>query len=98
MFGYSVRGSLNQVLDITRGDHSRVHQALLREAVERLSNAGVKVLIAEAPLHPAAAELYDTSLRTEFLDFAQSPGRNGRGPVCFRWKRVGPTRPRTSPI
>ena len=70
LFGRDVRGSFDQVLTIKRGDHSRINQELLHRTAQRLSEAGVEVILVEAPNHPEAAEFYDTTIRTEFLNFA----------------------------
>jgi len=58
------------VRQITRGDHARIQRGLIRRAVQRLRAAGKVVIIIEAPLHPVAAELYDTTIREDFLSFA----------------------------
>jgi len=63
---------VGQIRVIARGPHAAVARDLLRRAVERLSKAGVSVVIAEAPLHPITEEIYDTAIRTEFLAFADS--------------------------
>jgi len=58
--------------EITRGPHAAVQQTLVRRTIERLTGAGVRVAIVEGPLHPAAADLFDTKLRGEFLAFMGS--------------------------
>ncbi len=58
--------------EITRGPHVAVQQALIRRSVEVLLGGGARVAIVEAPLHPAAADLYEPALRQEFLAFARS--------------------------
>ena len=50
----------------------RVQKQLIRSAVARLRTAGVQVVVAEGPLHPDAALLYDTRLRDDFLAFADA--------------------------
>jgi hypothetical protein len=37
-----------------------------------MRSSGIEVILIEAPLHPAAADLYDTRLRDEFLAFASA--------------------------
>jgi hypothetical protein len=54
------------------GAHVRVQQQLIRSAVARLRAAGVQVVVAEGPLHPDAALLYDARLRDDFLAFADA--------------------------
>lgn len=61
------------------GPQADVQLALFEGAVENLADAGVKVVIVETPLHPAAYALYDRSaLRAVFLDLvgalARRPG------------------------
>lgn len=68
----AVRAEVQQIRSITRGEHARVQMALVRRGVRALRAAGVAVIVVEAPLHPEAGALYDTSIRTEFLDFAAS--------------------------
>lgn len=65
-------GKFRQVDSITRGGHALVQGGLLRRAVHRLSEAGIQVLIAEAPLHPIASEIYDSTVRAEFLAMVAS--------------------------
>ena len=60
----------NQIHRISRGSHSEVQAGLLRRAVRRLVEAGVKVVIAEAPVHPLAVEIYDPTIRKEFVALA----------------------------
>lgn len=68
----AVRIVFGQVHSITRGPHAEVQAGLVRRAVRRLSEAGVEVVIAEAPVHPLATEVYDSTIRTEFLALASS--------------------------
>lgn len=56
---------------IARGPHVEVQMRLVRAAVERLRDAGVRVVLLEGPLAPAAAELYDVATRLEFERFAR---------------------------
>lgn len=58
--------------ETSRGPHVAVQQALIRRTIERLREANVRVAIVEAPLHPAAVDLYDPALRGEFLAFMRS--------------------------
>jgi hypothetical protein len=64
------------VQEITRGPHVEVQMALLRRAVEKLREAGIEVVILEGVMHPAARDLYDTSIRGEFLVFARELARD----------------------
>lgn len=57
------------VQEITRGPHVAVQMALYRRAIERLRAAGVEVVILEGVMHPAASDLYDVSIRDDFLAF-----------------------------
>lgn len=66
------RAQVRQIYNIRPGTHVEIQQRQLRRAVEALSRGGVMVLVVEAPLHPLAVEIYDTSLRQEFLDFARA--------------------------
>jgi len=71
--GRSRRGANEQmewVGEIKRGQHARVQMALLEGTVALLTRAGVTVIIVEPPLDPLTAELYDTSIRGDFLEFA----------------------------
>ena len=56
--------------EIKRGEHARVQMALLERAVALLAREGVAVVIVEPPLDPLTAELYDASIRSDFLEFA----------------------------
>ncbi len=58
--------------EITRGEHVAVQMALYRRAVQLLREAGIEVVIVEGTAHPAAADLYDTSIRADFLAFADA--------------------------
>jgi hypothetical protein len=59
---------MGMLTEVGPGPHMAVQEELLRSAGRRLHAAGVKVIIVEAPLHPAAADFYDTDLRRVFLD------------------------------
>jgi hypothetical protein len=63
--------------EVGGGPHVAVQMALLRGAVTRLRDAGVEVVIVEGPLHPAATQLYDASLRRSFLAFAETLREQG---------------------
>jgi hypothetical protein len=60
------------IAEMEAGPHVRVQQQLIRSAVARLRAAGVQVVVAEGPLHPDAALLYDARLRDDFLAFADA--------------------------
>jgi len=60
------------IAEMGAGPHVRVQQQLIRSTVARLRAAGVQVVVAEGPLHPDAALLYDTRLRDDFLAFADA--------------------------
>ena len=59
------------VQEITPGSHVPVQMSLLRSTVRTLRSAGIEVVVVESALHPATGDLYDQSLRREFLAFAQ---------------------------
>ena len=63
------RTGFNHVRWVTRGDHSRIQQGLLREALERLDRAEIQIFLVEPPLHPITSDLYDVSIRDDFLLF-----------------------------
>ncbi len=65
-----VKYSFHRIYNITRGEHCAIQQGLVRRTVRGLTQAGVEVVIVEAPLHPLAAEIYDLTIRDEYLDFA----------------------------
>ncbi len=71
IFGHGMRFNLSQVLTIQRGDHLRVNKDLVRSTVRSLAEAGVKVLIVEAPNHPEAVNFHDPTLRDDFLELAR---------------------------
>jgi hypothetical protein len=77
-FGRSLDAEIAQVRSITRGEHATVQRALIRRSVDRLTAAGIAVIVVEAPLHPAAARLYDVSIRDDFLHFARSLAGDAR--------------------
>ena len=64
--------------EVTPGIHVDVQLALVRRTVGRLREAGVGVVVVEAPVHPAGAALYPPRLRTDFRQFgaglAEPPG------------------------
>ncbi len=60
-----------RIRSITRGPHVEAQMRLVLAAVERLREAGIRVVLLEGPLSPAAAELYDVSTRREFQQFAR---------------------------
>jgi len=60
------------ITEMGAGPHVRVQEQLIRSAVGRLRTAGVQVVVAEGPLHPDAALLYDARLRDDFLAFADA--------------------------
>jgi hypothetical protein len=64
------------VQEITRGPHVPVQMALFRRAAERLREAGIEVVILQGVMHPAADDLYDTSITQEFLAFADELERD----------------------
>lgn len=68
---WNARIQAGVVQEITRGPHVAVQMALYRRAVERLREAGVEVVILQGVMHPAANDLYDTSITEEFLAFAR---------------------------
>ena len=70
-FGHGMRFNLSQVLTIERGDHLRVNKDLVRNTVRSLAEAGVKVLIVEAPNHPEATNFFDPTIRDDFLELGR---------------------------
>ena len=60
------------VQEITRGPHVAVQEALYRETVDLLREAGIEVVIVQGVMHPAAADLYDTGIGDDFLEFART--------------------------
>ena len=75
IFGHGMRFNLSQVLTIQRGDHLRINIDLVRSTVRSLTEAGVKVLIVEAPNHPEAANFHDPTIRDDFLKLARDLNR-----------------------
>lgn len=65
----SLKNHFNMINEITHGPHSRIHRNLFRRTVESLREAGIQVVIAEAPLHPLSSQIYDSTIRQEFLAF-----------------------------
>jgi hypothetical protein len=68
----AARYQIWMIAEMGAGAHVRVQKQLIRSAVARLRTAGVKVVVAEGPLHPDAASLYDARLRDDFLAFADA--------------------------
>jgi hypothetical protein len=64
-------GQIDMVSEIRRGRHVEVQTALLRHTVETLHDAGVVVIVVEAPLAPVSRKLYDTALGGDFSRFVQ---------------------------
>ena len=64
------RTEFRQLYSISRGSHSQIQENLLRRTVERFRHAGIQVVLAETPLHPIAPEIYDVTIREDFLRFA----------------------------
>jgi hypothetical protein len=58
--------------EVTPGIHVEVQLALVRRTVERLREAGVVVVVVEAPVHPVGAALYPPELRADFRAFGES--------------------------
>jgi hypothetical protein len=66
----AARFQIWMIAELGTGEHVRVQEQLVRGAVARLRAAGVRVVVAEGPLHPEAASIYDPRLRDDFLAFA----------------------------
>jgi hypothetical protein len=66
------------IRDVAAGEHARIHAALLRASVEALVEAGIEVILVEAPLHPAASLLYDRGLAKDFRELAEELARDPR--------------------
>jgi hypothetical protein len=69
---WDARIQAGTVQEITAGPHVAVQMHLYRRMLEELRAAGVEVVILQGAMHPAADDLYDTSLRREFEAFAQA--------------------------
>jgi len=65
-----VRYQIWMLAEVGAGEHVRVQKQLIRSTAARLRGAGMQVVVAEGPLHPDAALLYDPHLRDDFLAFA----------------------------
>ena len=65
------RTELAQIFSIRRGSHPKIQENLIERAIRRFRAAGTEVILAEAPLHPLSSQIYDTSIRQDFLDFAK---------------------------
>lgn len=67
---------------VVAGRHVELAHDLLTVAVERLIEAGIPVVLVEAPLHPATRQLHVRALRNEFLQaLAGLLARDGVGLV-----------------
>jgi len=53
---------------VGRGRHAAIAQALIGDSLARFAEAGIELLVFEAPLHPATRTLHDRSIRNEFLE------------------------------
>ena len=58
--------------EVTPGIHVDVQLALVRRTVERLREAGVGVVVVEAPVHPAGAAVYPPRLGADFRAFGEN--------------------------
>lgn len=67
----TVRGGLDQVLSVDDGPHVAIQFALIDEAVRRLTEAGVDVLLLEMPLSHLATRLNFNALDEAFGAFAR---------------------------
>lgn len=61
-----------QLRSLVRGDHVALQRELFRRSIERLRDAGCRVILVEPPLFPPATILYDPTLRDDFVAFARS--------------------------
>ena len=68
---WNARIQAGTLQEITAGSHVPVQMGLLEEAVRRLREADVQVVIVQGVLHPAAGDLFDSSLVGDFLAFAR---------------------------
>lgn len=73
---WNARMQSGVVQEITRGPHVAVQMALYRRAAERLREAGIEVVILQGVMHPAANDLFDTSITAEFLAFGSGLERD----------------------
>ena len=71
-----LRSGFNQIHRLTRGPHAGIQAGLIRRAIHRLVESGIRVLIVELPLHPIAPQIYDSTLRDDFFDLAQALARD----------------------
>jgi len=62
--------SVDLLSHIALGPHTSLNQLMLLRTVELLRQNDVEVIVVEAPVHPAAGEIYDSDLRAAFLEFA----------------------------
>ncbi len=68
---WDARIQAGTVQEITAGAHVPVQMGLLERAIELLREAGVEVVVVQGVMHPAADDLFDTSLVDRFLAFAK---------------------------
>jgi hypothetical protein len=73
---WDARIQAGTVQEITAGPHVAVQMHLYRRLLEELRAAGVEVVVVQGAMHPAADDLYDTSLRLAFEAFAQEVARD----------------------
>ena len=64
-------GPFNQIRTIVGGEHVAIQKALVRATVDALVAKEIRVLIVEAPIHPAGDRLFDVAHRDDFRSFAQ---------------------------
>ncbi len=65
------RSQFGLLRSVTPGRHSDIHLALSEQSIEVLRAGGVEVVLVEPPIYPGARALYDSSLRGQFLNFAE---------------------------
>lgn len=69
---FNARIQAGTVQEITPGRHAAIQQALVRRTVETLLGGGVRVVVVQAAMHPAAGDYYDPALRGEFVRFGRA--------------------------
>lgn len=69
--------AIEMLTETAPGPQVALQQELLRQSFELLQRAGIAVVVCEAPLHPAVAPLYDSTLRPAFLAWIQPFARSG---------------------
>jgi hypothetical protein len=74
---------------ITRGPHAPVQAELIMDAVVSLRDAGIPVLLVEAPLHPATRPLFDRPIRVQLVE-ALAPLVVEHGAVLLTEQQTGP--------